>query len=402
MRALVLVLDSVGVGDAADAAAYGDAGADTLGHILERMPELRVPNLCSLGLPEILCFGRATPRETDPTMHPRLDRVSPYQGSFGRMEERSVGKDTTTGHWEIAGVVLEEPFEVYERFPGELVRAIEREAGIEFIGNYARSGTAILEELGAEHMRTGKPILYTSADSVLQIAAHEEMMPTDRLYELCLVARKQADRYRIGRVIARPFSGTVGNLVRTPRRHDFSMKPPRTILNAISEEQIPVIGVGKIGDIFAGEGVTQSFLTIDNADGMNRINAIWDDLGTGLVFANLVDFDMLHGHRRNVAGYARALEEFDRWLGDFIPKVRPDDLAIITADHGNDPTHPGTDHTREQVPLFVLHKGAAQNLGTRQTFADVAATLGDYFKLKEHWPVGTSFLPELETAKAAR
>ena len=390
VRALVLVLDSVGVGNAPDAAAYGDAGANTLGHILERMPELRLPNLCSLGLPEILSFDKA-----------RLDRVSPYQGSYGRMQERSAGKDTTTGHWEIAGVVLEEPFAVYERFPDELVRAIEREAGIEFIGNYARSGTAILEELGAEHVRTGKPILYTSADSVLQIAAHEEVVPTDRLYEICEVARGQADRSRIGRVIARPFRGTEGNFVRTPRRHDFSMKPPRTILNAISEEGIPVIGVGKIGDIFAGAGVTKSFPTIDNADGMNRIDAIWDDLGTGLVFANLVDFDMLHGHRRNVDGYGAALEEFDRWLGDFIHKARPNDLVIITADHGNDPTHAGTDHTREQVPLFVMHRGAAQDLGTRETFADVAATLGDHFKLKEPWAVGSSLLPELEPAKAS-
>ena len=401
MRALVLVLDSVGIGDAPDAAAYGDAGANTLGHILEWMPELRLPNLCSLGLPEILdSAGRDS---VDPKMDPpsRLDRVSPCQGSYGRMQERSAGKDTTTGHWEIAGAILKEPFAVYERFPDDLVRAIERAAEIEFIGNYARSGTAILEELGSEHVRTGKPILYTSADSVLQIAAHEAVVPTERLYEICQVARAQADQYRIGRVIARPFTGEEGNFARTPRRHDFSMKPPRTILKAMSEEKIPVIGVGKIGDIFAGEGVTQSFPTIDNADGMRRIDATWDHLETGFVFANLVDFDMLHGHRRNVAGYGRALEEFDRWLGEFIPKVRTNDLVIITADHGNDPTYAGTDHTREQVPLFVMHRSAGQNLGTRSTFADVAATLGDYFNLKEDWPVGTSILPELEPAKPA-
>jgi phosphopentomutase len=401
VRALVLVLDSVGIGDAPDAATYGDAGANTLGHILERLPELRVPNLCSLGLPAILSSVGRDSVEPKVGSPPRLDRVSPCQGSYGRMQERSAGKDTTTGHWEIAGVILEEPFAVYESFPEELVRAIEREAGVQFIGNYARSGTTILEELGAEHVRTGKPILYTSADSVLQIAAHEAVVPIGRLYAICQVAKEQSDRYRIGRVIARPFAGPEGNFVRTPRRHDFSMKPPRTILNAVSEEEIPVIGVGKISDIFAGEGITQSFPTTDNTDGMERIDAVWDDLATGLLFANLVDFDMLHGHRRDVAGYGRALEEFDRWLGEFVRKVRPEDLVIITADHGNDPTFTGTDHTREQVPLFVMHNATAQELGTRETFADIAATVADYFKVKENLATGTSFLPELEIAKAA-
>jgi phosphopentomutase len=327
--------------------------------------------------------------------------MSSYAASFGKMQEHSAGKDTTTGHWEIAGVVLDEPFAVYERFPDALVRAIEREAGVEFIGNYACSGTTILTELGAEHVRTGKPILYTSADSVLQIAAHEEVVRIDRLYDVCGVARQHADRFRIGRVIARPFTGPEGSFARTSRRHDFSMEPPRTVLNAISEQGFPVIGVGKISDIFAGQGITQSFPTNDNADGMKRIEAIWETLETGLVFANLVDFDMLHGHRRDIAGYARALEQFDRWLGEFIPKVLPDDLVMITADHGNDPTHSGTDHTREQVPLLVLHHRETRDLGTRETFADVAATLSDHFELPDRWAIGTSFLAKTAGAEAS-
>ena len=390
MRALLLVLDSVGIGDAPDADAYGDAGANTLGHILEHRPELRLLNLDSLGLRELIAeSGRAEARPSEGTCF----RMS--AASYGKMRERSAGKDTTTGHWELAGVILDEPFAVYERFPDDLIRAIEHDARVQFIGNYARSGTTILEELGDEHVRTGKPILYTSADSVLQIAAHEEVIRIDRLYDICEIARQHADRYRIGRVIARPFAGPEGNFARTSRRHDFSMKPPRTILDAISEENFPVIGVGKISDIFAGQGITDSFPTNDNADGMKRIEEIWRTLETGLVFANLVDFDMHHGHRRDVAGYAGALEEFDRWLGTFIPKVSPADLVIITADHGNDPTHRGTDHTREQVPLLVMHNGVARDLGTRETFADVAATLSDHFALAEPWAIGTSFLPSV-------
>ena len=308
------------------------------------------------------------------------------------MQEASAGKDTTTGHWEIAGVILEEPFAVFEKFPDELVRAIERETNVRFIGNYARSGTTILEELGAEHYRTGNPILYTSADSVLQIAAHETVVPVERLYEICRVARRHADSYRIGRVIARPFTGEPGKFVRTSRRHDFSMRPPRTILDAMMEERLPTIAVGKIADIFAGQGISSSYPTASNADGMAQISKLWSSMHDGLIFVNLVDFDMLYGHRRNVSGYGKALEEFDRWLGDFLPSVRPEDLVIITADHGNDPTFRGTDHTREQVPLFVLHRRTAGFLGTRTTFADVAASLGEFFQLPSAWPTGTSFL----------
>ena len=380
MRALLLVLDSVGIGGAADAAKYGDEGANTLGHILERMPELRLPNLESLGLLELVPAHRSDGSHRA------------YKSSYGVMQERSAGKDTTTGHWEIAGIILEEPFATFDRFPDELVQAIERDAGVEFIGNYPQSGTTILAELGAEHVRTGKPILYTSADSVLQIAAHEQVIRIDRLYDICTVARQHADRFRIGRVIARPFTGPEGNFSRTSRRHDFSIAPPRTILNAISESGHAVIGIGKISDIFAGQGITESFPTDGNAEGMQRIAERWERLEGGLIFVNLVDFDMLYGHRRNLAGYAQALEEFDQWLGQFLSKVLPADLVLITADHGNDPTYRGTDHTREQVPLFVLHNNEARALGTRKTYADIAATLGDYFELPAAWPVGESFL----------
>ncbi len=380
MRALLLVLDSVGIGGAPDAASYGDEGANTLGHILEQVPDLRLPNLESLGLPELLPAHRSSGSYTT------------YKGSYGRMQESSAGKDTTTGHWEIAGVILEEPFAIFERFPDDLVRAIERDAGVQFIGNYPQSGTTILAELGAEHVRTGKPILYTSADSVLQIAAHEQVVRIDRLYDICTVARQHADRFRIGRVIARPFTGAEGNFSRTSRRHDFSMEPPRTILNAISESGHAVIGIGKINDIFAGQGVTESFPTDGNAEGMQRIAEKWKQIEAGLIFTNLVDFDMLYGHRRDLAGYAQALAQFDQWLGKFMAQVVADDLVIITADHGNDPTFRGTDHTREQVPLFVLHKNEKRSLGVRTTYADIAATLGDYFELAEDWPVGESLL----------
>jgi phosphopentomutase len=376
MRALLLVLDSVGVGEAPDAAQYGDEGANTLGHILQQRPDLILPNLVSLGLSSILNVPGAAIGD---------------RASFGRMQERSAGKDSTTGHWEIAGVILEEPFATFEKFPDELVREIERGAEVCFIGNFPRSGTAILDELGPEHLRTGKPILYTSADSVLQIAAHEEIIPVERLYEICRCARAAADRYRIGRVIARPFVGEPRRFQRTSRRHDFSLAPPPTILTGLLAAGVSVIGVGKVADMFAGEGITLSFPTENNRGGMDKITERWETAGDWLLFANLLDFDTLYGHRRNIDGYAMALAEFDAWLENFLPRVLPDDLVIITADHGNDPTFRGTDHTREQVPLFVLHKNSRRDLGLRLTFADVAATLAKFFQLKEEWPVGVPF-----------
>jgi phosphopentomutase len=379
MRALVIVLDSVGVGDAPDAARYGDEGANTLGHILETMPDLALPNLERLGLSNVL-YGSASKTTTA------------LMASYGRMQERSAGKDTTTGHWEMAGLVLDVPFAVFEKFPDELVQKIEREAKVKFIGNYACSGTTILEELGAEHIQTGHPILYTSADSVLQVAAHEEVIPIAKLYGICEIARHHSNAYRIGRVIARPFDGRTGAYRRTARRHDYSMRPPRTILNAIADAGLRTVGVGKIGDIFAGEGVNESHPTSSNAEGMETIEKLWPKLEAGFIFANLVDFDMLYGHRRNIAGYAQALLEFDRWLGSFIGKITPEDLVILTADHGNDPTFRGTDHTREQVPLLVLHQGETRDLGTRSSYADIAASLSDFFQLPTPWPVGSSFL----------
>jgi phosphopentomutase len=376
MRALLIVLDSVGIGAAPDAARYGDEGADTLGHLLDRCPALRLPGLWSLGL------GRLLGREP----------AVPLQGSYGRMRAQAAGKDSTTGHWELAGVILPEPFAVFARFPPELVGAIEAEAGVRFLGNFAASGTEVIRELGPTHLRTGCPILYTSADSVLQIAAHEGIFPLERLYELCRTARRHADGYRIGRVIARPFEGQPGAFTRTAARHDFSLKPPRTVLNALSEAGLPVIGIGKTGDLFAGEGLTASHPTRSNQDGMCAIERVWRETARGLVFANLVDFDTVYGHRRDLPGYAGALEEFDGWLGGLLKGWREEDLLVLTADHGNDPSFRGSDHTREDVPLLVRHGGRTGDLGCRSTFADVAATLARVFGLEAGWPVGEPFL----------
>lgn len=370
LRALLLVLDSVGVGNAPDAVAYGDEGADTIGHICEKVPGLRLPHLRSLGLDlarELSRNGKAS--------------GVPARGSVGAMTERSAGKDTTTGHWEIAGVVTNDPFPVFEKFPAELVGAVEREAGVEFIGNKAAGGTAIIEELGPQHLATGRPILYTSADSVFQIAAHEEILPPEKLYALCRIARKHCDRYRIGRVIARPFVTVDRRFQRTANRHDFSLVPPPTILNDLTDAGVPVLGVGKISDIFAGSGVTESHPTKSNTDGMQAIERLWSATTHGLIFANLVDFDMLYGHRRDVEGYAQALEAFDAWLGNFLPQVGKEDLVIITADHGNDPSWRGTDHTRERVPLLVLHGERNENLGVIDGYAWVAARLRTAFEL---------------------
>jgi len=363
------VLDSAGVGHAPDAGDYGDAGADTLGHILEKCPDLRLPALDRLGLPLALQLARGEPAAARPGL-----------GSVGVMTELSAGKDTTTGHWEIAGAVLEEPFAVFEQFPDELVSAIEREAGVSFLGNKPASGTAILEELGPAHLATGRPILYTSADSVLQIAASEDLVPPEQLYKICRIARAHCDAYRIGRVIARPFVEKDGRFHRTAHRHDFSLLPPPTVLNDLRDAGIPVAGVGKISDIFAGSGISQSFPTGSNAEGMAVISRLWAEAEPGLIFANLVDFDMLYGHRRDVDGYARALAEFDAWLAGFLPRVAPEDLLIITADHGNDPTWPGSDHTRERVPVFRLFGGRNENLGVIQGYGFVARTLREAFE----------------------
>lgn len=356
------------MGHAPDAASYGDEGANTVGHIIERRPGLHTPVLDRLGLRIALQLSGGENTGECPAV-----------GSVGVMTEVSAGKDTTTGHWELAGAVLDQAFATFEKFPPALVSAIEREADVEFIGNEAASGTAILDKLGPEHVATGCPILYTSADSVLQIAAHEEVIPLERLYEMCRIARKHCDEYKIGRVIARPFITDDGQFIRTAGRHDYSLIPPRTILNELQDAGVPVTGIGKISDIFAASGITDSHSTKSNADGMQTIDRLWDSGAPGLFFANLVDFDMLHGHRRNVEGYARALEEFDAWLAGFLPKIKDGDLVIITADHGNDPTWRGSDHTRERVPVFVIEGGRRENLGIILGYTFVADRLRRHF-----------------------
>ncbi len=376
-RALLIVLDSVGVGAAPDAADYGDSGANTLGHIYEVVPEMHLPNLDRMGLAKVRGVSSPTDAES----------------AWGRMRERSAGKDTTTGHWEIAGVILDVAFAVYDLIPLDLVEAIEKEAGCTFLGNYAQSGTVILEELGTAHVESGNPILYTSADSVLQIAAHEAVVPLDELHRICAIARRHADAWQIGRVIARPFEGEPGDFRRTSNRHDYSMSPPPTMLTRLTDAGIPVTGVGKISDIFAGQGITTSHPTQSNAHGMETISQLWSQGQRGLVFANLVDFDMLFGHRRDPQGYGSALMEFDLWLGDFLPMLHDSDLLIITADHGNDPVHIGTDHTREEVAILLRGAGVRGDVGVRSSFADVAATVEDFFNISLG-PAGRSILRE--------
>jgi phosphopentomutase len=366
-RALVIVLDSVGCGSAPDAAQYGDAGADTLGHLFARIPGLDLPNLASLGLYQVL----------------GLDKPACLLNGavWTRLTARSAGKDTTTGHWELMGCTLDEPFATYEKFPDNLVTAIEQAGGVEFIGNHASSGTEILARLGEEHMRTGKPILYTSADSVLQIAAHEETFGLQRLWDLCQSARRVLDArgIRIGRVIARPFRGSSpADFKRTGNRHDYSLMPGETALNRLQAAGVQTIGVGKIHDIFAGSGISESHPTQYNVAGMTAIGRLWADARQNphFILANLVDFDSLYGHRRDPAGYAACLREFDAWLGSFLPEIRPGDLVMLTADHGNDPYHHGTDHTREQVPLLALGLAAVP---PDRVFSDVARCVEAHF-----------------------
>lgn len=366
-RAIVIVLDSVGCGAAPDAAAYQDDGADTLGHLFARIPDFELPHLATLGLCQVL--GR-----------PPVDRIPGSQGAI--LTELSTGKDTTTGHWELMGRPLEKAFATFETFPENLVSELENRGNVEFLGNYASSGTEILVKLGTEHLRTGKPILYTSADSVLQIAAHEETFGLNRLWELCETARKLLDERSIpvARVIARPFLGSSpSDFKRTGNRHDYSMVPGQTALNQLQSSGVETLAVGKISDIFAGSGISESFPTTCNAEGMAAIDHLWitPRPNPHFIFVNLVDFDSLYGHRRDPNGYARCLREFDAWLGTFLPKVRNSDLMMITADHGNDPYHPGTDHTREQVPLLALgHPGPLEN----GVFSDVAKSLLRYFQ----------------------
>lgn len=388
-RIAVIVLDSVGIGELPDAPAYGDAGAHTLGHIARSVPDVSLPNLRKLGLANIATIADWNP-EAEPT------------GIYGRMAEVSAGKDTMTGHWELMGLRLETPFRTFpEGFPDALISAFEEETGRSVIGNKPASGTEILDELGEEQMKSGAWILYTSADSVFQLAAHEDVIPLEELYDACRIARRltMKDEYAVGRVIARPYVGSPGAFKRTANRHDYAVKPPMpTALNALKGKGFDVISVGKIHDIFDGEGITKSNPTKSNADGIEKTLVELRDSFRGLLFVNLVDFDSLFGHRRDPLGYARALEEFDRAVPSLLETLGEKDLLVITADHGNDPTHAGTDHTREYVPLLAwspaFERGAA--LGTLDTYADLAATIADNFGVS-FTTHGTSFLNRLTT-----
>lgn len=386
-RAVLMVLDSVGIGEAPDAADFGDEGSNTLANTAEAVGGLHLPNLGSLGL------GNLTQvKGVPPSPSPR--------GAYGRMQERSKGKDTTTGHWEIAGVILERPFPVYpDGFPSEVIEAVERAVGRKFLGNKPASGTAIIEELGEEHVKTGKPIVYTSADSVFQIACHEEVVSREELYAMCVKARGVLQgEHGVGRVIARPFTGRPGAFRRTEGRKDFSLEPPRpTLLDHLSEAGIPVFAVGKIGDIFAGRGIFEGKPTGDNMETVDATLSYLDSAPSpSLIFANCVDFDSVWGHRNDPEGYARGLEAFDRRLPELLAALGPKDMLFIVADHGCDPTTPSTDHSRELVPLLVTGRGilAGVDLGTRATFADVAATLAEAFGVANPGP-GESFLERI-------
>jgi phosphopentomutase len=384
-RIIWIVLDSVGIGAMPDAASFNDPpGADTLGNIA-RLRGLRVPNLAAMGLGNIKPLAGIAPAAA-PT------------GSYGRCTLASPGKDTTTGHWEMVGIHLAKPFALYPHgFPPEIMNEFERRTGRRSLGNKAASGTEIIQELGAEHMRTGSPIVYTSADSVFQVAAHEEVIPLWELYKICETAREiLTGPNEVGRVIARPFTGAPGQFTRTANRHDYAVPPPRgMLLDRLQEQGVPIHSVGKIFDVFLGRGIGESSKTKTNADGMAKTLDAMRDLPRGLVFTNLVDFDQQYGHRNDMQGYAAALEEFDAWLPQFRAALNPTDLAIFTADHGCDPTIPGTDHSREYVPLLTYGPAAKAgvNLGLRASLADIGQTVAQNFatSIQE----GSSFLDQL-------
>lgn len=391
MRAILVILDSVGIGEAPDAAKFGDAGSATLPHLAKSAGGLEVPTLASMGLGNI------------PALMPKgvpIQGVAPADkpiASYGAMQPVSDGKDTITGHWEIAGLEIDPGFHVfppdYPSFPPELMKTFEQRTGRKIIGDKAASGTAIIDELGPEHMRTGSWIAYTSADSVFQIAAHEEVIHLDELYKGCEIARELCNEYRIGRIIARPFVGRPGAFKRTENRRDYAFKPEEpTILERLTQASVPVYAVGKIEDIYAHRGIAESNHTGNNRTSRELVSRWTREKRNGLIIANYIDFDMLYGHRRDAKGYANALEETDRWLAGYLPLLSPDDVLLITADHGNDPTYRGSDHTREFVPLIVYQPGSEpKNLGVRKGFYDIAQSLASFFKIKP-MPRGVSFL----------
>lgn len=381
-RVVLIVLDSVGVGELPDAADYGDVGSHTLGHIAEEVAGFDLPRLREMGLGNIEGL-------------PQMEAVEKPTANYGRMMERAHGKDTATGHWELVGVVMDEPFRTFpEGFDEEIIAAFCEAIGVEgVLGNKAASGTEIIKELGEEHIRTGKPIVYTSADPVFQIAAHEEVVPVEKLYEWCEKAYEIAIPAGMSRVIARPFVGEYPDFVRTANRKDYTLAPPKkTVLDALQEAGVRTTAIGKIGNIYASQGLSDEIKTKDNDDGVAKTIECLGDRD-GLIFTNLVDFDSKYGHRRDPQGYGDALMRFDDQLERILEAMDRGDLLIITADHGNDPTYRGTDHTREYVPLLVVEVGAegqGRSLGTRKTFADVGASVADFFGVQ--WGEGESFL----------
>lgn len=383
-RIILLILDSLGIGELPDAKEYKDEGSNTLGNIIKALGGIALPNLEAMGLGLIQGVEG-------------LQKPKKPIASYGRMTEASKGKDTAAGHWEIAGVIIDKPLPTYPNgFPEEIMDRFVKETGLGYLGNKAASGTEIIMELGEEHIKTGKPIIYTSADSVLQIAAHEDVISVDRLYEICKITRNIADKYNIGRVIARPFTGDKGSFKRTKpqRRKDFSLTPPEeTVLDRLKAKGIPVIGIGKIGDIYGHRGLTQEIHTKDNMDGLDKTIEAVKKTKNGLIFTNLVDFDMLYGHRNDAAGYANALIEVDKKIPEIVALLDDRDMLIITADHGCDPTTPSTDHSREYVPLIVYGKKLkhGKSLETRKTFADVGQTIAEVFNISR-MKNGVSFL----------
>jgi len=383
-RVILIVLDSVGIGELPDSKDYGDEGSNTLRNIARYLNGLNLPNLEEMGLGLI-----------DNIKGIRSDIVP--KASYGKMIEKSKGKDTTTGHWELMGVISDKPFSIFpDGFPPRIIDKFRKKTGLDILGNIPASGTEIIKILGEEHIRTGKPIIYTSADSVFQIAAHEDIIPVNRLYEICEIAREILNPYKVGRVIARPFVGNPGNFRRTERRRDFSIPPPENVLDRLIENNIPVIGIGKVKEIFGNRGFTHSISVKNNTDNIKKILMAMKDYKRGLIFSNLLDFDMLYGHRNNINGYADALKEFDSWIPNIMEELTEKDLLIITADHGCDPTTPSTDHSREYVPILVynslLNYGIC--LDIRESFADVGETILQAFGL-ESIGIGTGFFKKI-------
>jgi phosphopentomutase len=414
-RAIVIVMDSVGIGELPDAPAYGDEGSNTVGNIAKRIP-LKIPTLRRLGLDRLVQLGPYDPEETAETAKTAeisfeeafsaISAVSAVPsgtslGAYGRMAEASAGKDSVTGHWEMMGIVLDRAFPTFpDGFAPEIIAEFSRLTGRGVLGNKAASGTGIIDELGPEHMRTGALIVYTSADSVFQIAAHEAIVAIPELYRDCEIAYKLvSEGLGVGRVIARPFVGAAGAFKRTSNRHDYARPPSgETLLDRLKAASIPVVAIGKIEDLFAGRGITRGIHTVSDDDGMDHVVAQMALVDRGFIFTNLVDFDAQYGHRNDVAGYAANLERFDARLAALLPHLRDDDLLVITADHGNDPTTPSTDHAREYVPLLITGQRirAGHNLGTRKTFADLGQTLAELFAVGP-MAHGTSFLMEITT-----